>query len=232
MNISNNVGLLAYDNKFLAHPPLFKSGIVLHDLSAPAGKDCMNSFLKKAVKKNITVIINDSAWNACFSNAFDTLARTVRDIVKDISLQNQSIPMKSVYATLLAQMSQCGSSGMPATLTSVQFQKIIKDVTYNWLFLENLDSIGRPCFDTTETFVFNAKSTGKTGGRLSTSQATADASCPGAIFFPELAEICKNFSEPCDAVQDIIFKDDNLLNFIGRKIFDKFTGFLGPEGSD
>ena len=40
-------------------PPLFKSEIVLNDISSP-NRDCMNSFLKKAVKKNIAVSLNDA----------------------------------------------------------------------------------------------------------------------------------------------------------------------------
>ncbi|CAN5343757.1 hypothetical protein BH09BAC2_BH09BAC2_14990 [soil metagenome] len=231
MRISNSFGLLEYDNMFLVHPPLFKSGLVLNDISAPNPKDCMNSFLKKAVKRNVSVTINDDAWNTCFNNAFDTLARSVRDIVKDISLQNQSIPMKSVYSTLLVQMAQCGSSGMPAALTSVQFQKIIKDVTYNWMFLENLDSIGRPCFDTTENFIFNSKGnisdniTGK-------ANQVSSANCPGAAFFPELAELCADYAKPCDAVTKMVFQDDDLLSKIGRFVFKKLIGTLsGPGGS-
>ncbi|MBK8494348.1 MAG: hypothetical protein IPL50_04500 [Chitinophagaceae bacterium] len=46
--------------------------------------------------------------------------------------------MKAVFSTLLVQMAQCGSSGMPAIINTDNSQKIIKDVTYNWLFLENL----------------------------------------------------------------------------------------------
>ncbi len=230
--INNSFGLLAYDNRSLVHPPLYKSTLVLNDVSAPNARDCMNSFLKKAVKRNISVTISDAAWNSCFNTAFDTLSKTIRDIVKDISLQEKSIPMKSVYATLLVQMTQCGSSGMPASLTTIQFEKIIKDVTYNWLFLENLDSIGRPCFDTTETFIFNRNLVENNSGKTIDQNRTETGDCPGAQFFPELADLCKDFADPCEAVKDILFKDDNLFSFIGRKIFDKFTGMLGPAGSD
>ena len=231
--ISNSFGLLSYINRFVVHPPLFKSNLALNDISAPNARDCMNSFLKKAVKKNISVTISDEAWNNCFNNAFDTLARSVRDIVRDLSQQGKSIPMKSVYSTLLVQMSQCGSSGMPSSLTSFQFEKIIKDVTYNWMYLENLDSIGRPCFDTTETFVFNKKrlsNKSKTFSALNNARVAAE--CPGAASFPELGELCEDFADPCEAVKDILFADDNLQNEIGRFLFDKFTGMLGPDGSD
>ena len=232
--IANTFGLLEYDNGFITHPPLFKSTLVLNDISSPNGRDCMNSFLKKAVKKNITVTVNAAAWDNCFNTAFDTLARSLRDIVKDISQQQKCVPMKSVYSALLVQMLQCGSSGMPATVTTSQFEKIIKDVTYNWLLLENLDSIGRPCFDTTETYVFNRSNihsipqppvSGFTA-------STASASCPGAIFFPELAEQCKDFGNPCDAAADMAFKDNDLASKVGRFVFKKAIGALtGPGGS-
>ena len=233
-SISNSFGSLQYTIKNVIQPPLYKSGIVLNDIAASNGRDCMNSFLKKAVKKNITVTINEASWNNCFNSAFDTLSRSIRDIVKDISLQDRSIPMKSVYSTLLVQMLQCQSSGMPGTITTVQFEKIIKDVTYNWLFLENLDSIGRPCFDTTETFIFNKKPDKVKLNNLSVSKQNilADDECPNGAKFPELADLCKDFSDPCEAVKNLLFKDDDIFGKIGRHVFDKLTGFLGPEGSD
>ncbi|CAN5704174.1 hypothetical protein BH10BAC3_BH10BAC3_16430 [soil metagenome] len=231
--ISNSFGALLYSVKNVIQPALYKSGIMLNDINAANGRDCMNSFLKKAVKKNIAVTISDPNWNSCFNSAFDTLSKSIRDIAKDITLQDRSIPMKSVYSTLLVQMLQCQSSGLPATISTVQFEKIIKDVTYNWLFLENLDSIGRPCFDTTETFVFNKPQISNLVNSASLKKGIilADDECPNAAKFPELALECKDFSNPCEAVKDLLFKDDNLVNTIGRKVFDKLTGLLGPQGS-
>jgi hypothetical protein len=222
--INNSSGLLGYDNSSLIYPPLFKSTIALNDIAAADARNCMNSFLKKAVKKNITVTISDAAWNACFNAAFDTLAKSVRDIVKDISEQNKSIPMKSVYATLLVQMSQCAASGMPASLTSLQFEKIIKDVTYNWLYLENIDSIGRPCIDTTETMVFRQSARDNKGGNQlkAFSRRTQDDDCPGAVFFPELAELCEPFREVCGKVDELGDADEKIFKVFGKKIFDKF----------
>jgi len=233
-SISNSFGSLQYSVKNVIQPALYKSGIVLNDITASNGRDCMNSFLKKAVKKNIAVTINDAGWNNCFNSAFDTLSKSIRDILKDISLQDRSIPMKSVYSTLLVQMLQCQVSGMPAIITTLQFEKIIKDVTYNWLFLEDLDSIGRPCFDTTETFVFNNKLANTVPDKFVSNRPsnTADDECPNAAKFPELADLCKDFADPCEAVKNMLFKDDNLFNNIGRRVFDKLTSFLGPEGSD
>jgi len=232
--VTNSFGLLAYDNRSVVYPPMYKSSIVLGNMNADNTRDCMNSFLKRAVKKNLrTVTINDGAWDACFNTAFDTLSKTVRDVVKDLSLQQQSIPMKAVYTSLLSEIARCGSTGLPASFTSGQFERIIKDVTYNWLFLENLDSIGRPCFDTTETYVFrkiNPSVSGRVNpaGRISAIQTT---NCPGAGKFPELAELCKDFADPCKAAADALFEDDNLKNKIGRYVFKKFTKMLGPQGS-
>jgi hypothetical protein len=229
--ITNSFGLLEYGNRSVVYPPLYRSSIVLGDMNADNARDCMNSFLKRAVKKNLTSLsINDAAWNNCFNTAFDTLSKTVRDVVKDLSLQQQSIPMKAVYTSLLTEIAKCGGTGLPSTFTSAQFQRIIKDVTYNWMFLENLDSIGRPCFDTTENFVFNARKTlapvsPRVAGR------TQNTDCPGAAKFPELAELCKDFANPCKAAADVFFKDDNLKNTIGRFVFKKFTKMLGPKGS-
>ncbi len=121
---------------------------------------------------------------------------------------------------------------MPATITTAQFEKIIKDVTYNWLFLENLDSIGRPCFDTTDTFVFSKKVGNGEQNKFLRASNIADDGCPNAAKFPELAVECKDFADPCEAVKSLLFKDDNLLNDIGRHVFDKLTGLVGPEGSD
>lgn len=229
--VTNSFGLLTYDNRSVVYPPLYRSSIVLGDLNADNARDCMNSFLKRAVKKNLTSIsINETAWNNCFNTAFDTLSKTVRDVVRDLNLQQQSIPMKAVYASLLTEIVKCGGTGLPSAFTSVQFHRIVKDVTYNWLFLENLDSIGRPCFDTTENFVFNSRKkitpfSPRFSGRVQNSE------CPGADRFPELAELCKDYANPCEAAADIFFKDDNLQNKIGRKIFKKFTKMLGPKGS-
>jgi PKD repeat protein len=222
--INNSSGLLSYENSSLVYPPLFKSSIVLNDIAAPNARDCMNSFLKKAVKKNIVVTISDAAWNACFNTAFDTLAKSVRDIVKDISQQNKSIPMKSVYSTLLVQMSLCSASGMPASLTSTEFEKIIRDVTFNWLYLENIDSIGRPCIDTTETLVFRQQTLNNKGGNeiKDLSQRTEDDDCPGGAFFPELFELCQPFLEVCGKVDELGDADEKIFNLFGKKIFDKF----------
>jgi PKD repeat protein len=224
--INNPSGLLSYENSSLVHPPLFKSTIVLNDIAAPNARDCMNSFLKKAVKKNINVSISDVAWNSCFNTAFDTLAKSVRDIVKDISQQNKSIPMKSMFATLLVQMSQCAASGMPASLTSTQFEKIIKDVTFNWLYLENIDSIGRPCIDTTETLVFRQQAHNNKGVNeiKALSQRTEDDDCPGGAFFPELYELCQPFLEVCGKVDELGDADEKIFKLFGKKIFDKFLG--------
>lgn len=232
--IVNTYGDITYSIRSLVHPPLFKSEIVLDDLSAPNARDCMNSFLKKAVKKNIAVTINDAAWTNCFNTAFDTLARTVRDIVRDLSQQDKSIPMKSVFATLLAQIAQCGGTGLPASMNTSQFDNILKDVTYNWLFLENLDSIGRPCFDTTDTYVFNRNVTINANRSASVSQETnrPQADCPNAAAFPELADLCKDFSDPCQAVKDIAFQDGGIFAAVGEYVFDKFTDLLSPPGSD
>ena len=221
--IFNSSGLIAYDNSSLVYPPLFKSTIALNDIAAPNARDCMNSFLKKAVKKNIIASISDGAWNACFDIAFDTLAKSVRDIVRDISQQNRSIPMKSMFATLLVQMSQCPASGMPATLTTFQFEKIIKDVTYNWLYLENIDSIGRPCIDTTETMVFRQSGRMNQNGTNGNapSLVTEDDDCPGAALFPELAELCEPFREVCGKVDELGNADKKLLVVIGKKLFEK-----------
>jgi hypothetical protein len=224
VRIYNTDGLLTYTSGALVHPPLYKSGIVSNDTLSPF-RDCMNSFLKKAVKKNITVTINDNGWNDCFNNAFDTLTRTIRNLARNLSLQNELVPMKAVYSTLLAQMSQCGSSGMPATINSASFQNIIKDVTYNWLFLENLDSIGRPCFDTTETTAFrSSQNSNKADPIAGISNRTEDDACPGASLFPELAEQCKPFMDVCGKLGQVGDIDRALLVTIGRKIFDKLTG--------
>ncbi|MBK7557885.1 MAG: T9SS type A sorting domain-containing protein [Chitinophagaceae bacterium] len=227
VRINNTYGLLQYGNGALVHPPLFKSEIVLNDISSPF-KDCMNSFLKKAVRNNLTVTLNDAAWTTCFNTAFDTLAKTIRDMTRDISLQEQSVPMKAVFSTLLVQMAQCGSSGMPAIINTDNFQKIIKDVTYNWLFLENLDSIGRPCFDTTETIVFRQLALGKMENKDEqvAGQNIVNNDCPGAEIFPELAELCEPFLKTC-ASNDNLGKADELIFLqFGKKIFSKLTGAL------
>ncbi|MES2647583.1 MAG: PKD domain-containing protein [Bacteroidota bacterium] len=233
-SISNSFGSLQYSVKNVIQPALYRSGILLNNTNADNGRDCMNSFLKKAVNKNIIVSINDAGWNSCFNTAFDTLSKSIRDIAKDITLQDRSIPMKSVYSTLLVQMLQCQASGMPSTISTVEFEKVIKDVTYNWLFLENLDSIGRPCFDTTETFVFREKPNVVVPNNAAYSKTItlSDDECPNAAKFPELADLCKDFSDPCENVKRILFKDDDLFSQLGRHVFDKFLDLLGPEGSD
>jgi PKD repeat protein len=222
--INNSSGLIAYDNSSVTYPPLFKSTIAINDIAAPNARDCMNSFLKKAVKKNINVSISDVAWNSCFNTAFDTLAKSVRDIVKDISQQNKSIPMKSMFATLLVQMSQCAASGMPASLTSTQFEKIVKDVTYNWLYLENIDSIGRPCVDTTETLVFRQEALSNKGSNQikSLSQRTESDDCPGAAISPEIFEQCQPYLDACGKIEKLGKADELIFLQFGKKIFAKF----------
>ena len=153
IKIANNTSI-TYSHGALVQPPLFTSSIVADSLQSDF-RVCMNSFLKKAVKKNLAVVINDAAWNSCFDNAFDTLARTIRDIAKQLVFQKQSIPMKAVYAALLSEISLCGTSGLPSSLDGNIFKQIVKDVTYNWLFFEDLDSLGGPCFDTTMTLTSN-----------------------------------------------------------------------------
>lgn len=205
----------------MVHPPYFKSDIINGNLVSPV-KDCINSFLKKAVKKNLTVTINDAAWITCFNEAYDTLAKTIKNIVSDPLLQHQAIPTKAFFSALLARMTDCGTSGLPAVINNNQFRQIIKDMTYNWFFYENIDSLGAPCVDSVIAVSRSA------GNKLATAEAgrstnMANDDCPGAIFAPELAEECEIFTKPCKQLDDLGNLDNFFLLSIGRKIFEKFT---------
>ena len=149
---AGNQGGITYETSSMVQMPLYNSDLVTGNTQSIVA-DCMNSFLRKAVRNNLAVTIDAAGWNTCFYTAFDNLTNTIKNITQDAAKSQKSIPLKAVFSTLLAQISQCNASGLPANISSVSFNKIIKDVTYNWIFLENIDSLGRPCFDTTESFV-------------------------------------------------------------------------------
>lgn len=198
----------------MVHPPYFSSDILNNNLESPA-RDCMNSFLKKAVKKNLTVTINDPQWNICFNEAFDTLSGTIRDIVKNLEFEQQAIPSKAVFSALLAKMTECTSSGMPPIIGNQQFSRIIKDMTYNWFFYENIDSLGKPCFDTIISISGNQTHRETETADFSRNMGIANDECPGALIAPELAEECEIFLKPCKMLDDTKLTNSFISALIG-----------------
>lgn len=219
---------ISHTHGMMVHPPYFTSNIATGNLES-VSRDCMNSFLKKAVKKNLPVAINDDAWNTCFNQAYDTLAGTIRDIVNNPELQQQAIPSKAIFSALLARMTQCGGAGMPAVIPNDPFRRIIKDVTYNWFFYENIDSLGRPCFDTVISISGNRTGRGSQGRTLNWFNREEIDDCPGAITAPELAEECEIFLKPCKMLEDTKLTNSIVQAIIGLGS-DLAGSFLGLAG--
>lgn len=228
IQIYGNGGNIYYGMGATVQQPMFTSGIVTGDFQSPV-RDCMNSFLRKAVRNNISAAIDSAGWNNCFNTAFDTLAKTIKNISINMQKNSKSIPLQAVFSTLLTQMLQCGSSGLPPVITQAKFKKTITDVTYNWIFWENIDSLGRPCFDTTESFTFdNYDMKQNIGGRTSTTARTAedDGGCPGLAGSPELLDECEPFLKACGYKDDMEEIEKKIVNQTGKKILSKATKIL------
>jgi PKD repeat protein len=223
-----NQGGITYETGSMVQASLYNSNLVTGNTQSIVA-DCMNSFLRKAVRNNLAITIDTAGWNNCFYSAFDTLTKSIKAIAQNMQKSQKSIPLKAVFSTLLAQISQCNASGLPANLNSMVFNKIIKEVTYNWIFLENLDSLGRPCFDTSENFVFgNNLIEDKNNSKeiMNANIIAADPPnpppCQGLLNSPELLEQCLPFIRLCklwDAigfipgVQGVAAKFSPLENF-------------------
>ena len=230
MNFAGNQGTIFYGVSAAVQLPMYNSKLVLGNTESQV-VDCMNSFLRKAVRSHLAVVIDSAGWNNCFYTAFDTLTKSIKAIAQNISKSQRSIPVKAIFSTLLAQISQCGASGLPPSINSATFNKIITDVTYNWIFWENIDSIGRPCFDTTENFIFPdsllaGRNQFKETGTASNSQLIEEdpPPCQGLQNVPELLEQCLPFIKMCglfgnlnDAVGNV-FKKVGPLNDWACKI--------------
>ncbi len=183
-------------------PPMFPSGIALNLNDSIDIRDCISSFMKKAVRQNLGISLVNEEWDVCFDVAYDSLRSTVKTMVRSFSHSQKSVPFKALYSALLVKMTQCTASGMPSSMNNQQFTGIIKDFTHNWLFLDNLDSIGRPCIDTLDNFILPAiVSNGQENNRGSHSASQRSIpGCNGAAAgaFPELAEMCSNLVAPAD----------------------------------
>ncbi len=213
---------ITFSHGIMVHPPYFESDIITGN-TVSLMKDCVNSFLKKAIKQNIAANINDSIWTTCFNEAYDTLAGTIREIVNNPLLHQQSIPSKAFFSALLAQMADCTASGMPAILSNTQFSNIIKDMTYNWFFYENIDSLGQPCVDSVLTVSRNTLIQSSSASETGRPDEVNTDDCPGAIFAPELAEECAVFTKPCKQLDEVENADNYFFLALGRKLFEKLT---------
>lgn len=220
----------SYNLGILSQPPMFSSNIVLNGNDSLDIRDCVNSFMKKAVRNNLNITINQDEWNECFNETYDSLRSTVKNLVRNFNLSKKSIPFKAIYSSFLVRLSQCPNSGIPGNLTNDQFSKIMKDFTYNWLYLENIDSIGRPCIDTTETFVFKAiNPEDNSSNRIASNMAVPGCDGAAAEAFPELAEMCSMLTSPDDRFSETFMANDNLANKIGKKIFKKLIKAIAPK---
>ena len=218
IQVLGSSGNITYGLSAVLHSPMYHSGLTITDQQSPV-KDCMNSFLRKAVRQNISTEIDFEGWNNCFNEAFDTLTGTIQHFVDDFSKSQRSIPMQAVFSSLLSQILQCGNSGIPVAVSSAAFKQTITDVTYNWIYWENLDSLGRPCFDTTESFVFKRSVNGldkEEGGAASTLE-TAEEVCPKLAAYPELLDQCLPFLEACGLVDDMENIDNAAVLSAGKK---------------
>ncbi len=210
-----NPGNLTYEASSSVLSPLYNSQLVTGNTQNNM-VDCMNSFLRKAVRNNLAVTLNNAGWNTCFNTAYDTLTKTIKAISQDIEKSQKSIPIKAVFSALLAQIAQCNASGLPVNISSASFNKIINDVTYNWIFWENLDSLGRPCMDTTETFVFpnnlfSKNKTAKTKGKNPVINSVLEAGpCDALLAVPELLDMCMPWIKICGIFSDLTEYDDFL----------------------
>lgn len=192
----------SYNIGMKALPPMFPSSIALNLNDSIDIRDCISSFMKKAVKQNLGIPLVNEEWDDCFNVAYDSLRSAVKYLVRDFSKSQQSIPFKALYAGLLVKMSQCPASGMPASINNEKFTGIIRDFMNNWIFLENLDSIGMPCFNSPENFILPSIS-GNLNEDPQSRNVSAQRSVPGcdsgaAQAFPELAEMCSLLVAPDD----------------------------------
>ena len=225
-----NGGNIYYGIGATVQKPMFGSSIATGNLQSSV-RDCMNSFLRKAVRNNITAVIDSAGWNNCFNTAFDTLSKTIKNISSNMQKSGKSIPVQAVFSTLLTQMLQCGSSGLPLTVTQAKFKKTITDVTYNWIFWENLDSMGRPCFDTTESFTFNNYDMRRNAGGRTRNDALPpppqeeDDACPGLTSSPDLLDQCLPFLKACGYKEDLE-NTEKIVNQTGKTIFKKAAQIL------
>lgn len=220
----------SYNLGILSQPPMFSSNIVLNGTDSIDIRDCVNSFMKKAVRNNLNISINQVEWNECFNETYDSLKSTVKNLVRNFELSKKSIPFKAIYSSFLVKLSQCPDSGIPGNLTNEQFSKIMKDFTYNWLYLENIDSIGRPCIDTTDTFIFKSINTeNNSSNRIASNMVVPGCDGAAAEAFPELAEMCSMLTSPDDRFSETFMANDNLANKIGKKIFKKLIKAIAPK---
>lgn len=152
---------------------------------------CYSAFLKQAVEKELNIAINDAAWNSCFANAFDTLTQTLANIAQNPLYENMVVPMQAGFSALLSQMNGCG--GVPVNLGGIQFKRVIQNIMYNWIYLEDIDSLDNDCIDTTVK-IYARKVNNLTGVTASANQRTeataCDNECTGATVFPELCDQC------------------------------------------
>lgn len=214
-----------YEMGLMTQPPMFSSMVAINDVDSIDIRDCISSFMKKSVRKTLGISLVNEEWDACFNVAYDSLRSTVRHLVRDFDQSQKSIPFKALHSGLLVKMTQCSASGMPATLNDQQFTKIVKDFTYNWLLLESLDSIGRPCFDTIDNYILPSivsSSQGNLEDRTEASQRSIPGCNSGAAeAFPELAEMCSLLTAPNERIAAL--GGGGLASFLAKKVIKAIT---------
>ncbi len=227
LNFYGNIGNIYYGIGAMLQKPMYYTGLSIADQQSPV-RDCMNSFLRKAVRRNISANIDSAGWTKCFNTAFDTLTASIQGMVNDFNKSQLTVPMQAVFATLLSQVLQCGGSGLPATVQPAAFKKTITEVVYNWIFWENLDSMGRPCFDTTESFVFEPGpgTISADQGYAASTLETEEGPCPGLQGVPELLEQCLPFLKACGYVEDMETIDNVAVLTVGKKFLTGPSGLL------
>lgn len=214
-----------YEMGLMTQPPMFSSMVAISDVDSIDIRDCISSFMKKSVRKTLGISLVNEEWDACFNVAYDSLRSTVRHLVRDFDQSQKSIPFKALHSGLLVKMTQCSASGMPAALNDQQFTKIIKDFTYNWLLLESMDSIGRPCFDTIDNYILPSI-VSSSQGNLEDRTEAGQRSVPGcdsgaAAAFPELAEMCSLLAAPNERIAAL--GGGGFVSFLAKKAIKAIT---------
>jgi PKD repeat protein len=221
----------SYNIGMKALPPMFPSSIALNLNDSIDIRDCISSFMKKAVRKNLGLPLVNEEWDACFNVAYDSLRSTVKYLVRDFAKSQQSIPFKALYTGLLVKMTQCTASGMPSSINNAKFTSIIRDFMNNWIFLESLDSIGMPCFNAPENYILPSVA-GNLNENAQGRNVPAQRSVPGcdsgaAQAFPELAEMCSDLVGPDEKLAGLA--GGGFAGFVVKKLI-KTMSPKGPGG--